>query len=331
MIRTVFAILLACLAGRAQAASTNAEAASEFEALASDNYKAVSAFLAEPLGKGLAFATAGQSFSPVAAKKTLGFNLGFGLGVSTTNIDKSGAKASAAQNGVDISAMVNDLPASLPIPLGQVNAHVGLPPLLFFESNDLGLRLQALNVASSDVNLSMTGFGAEFRGNVFEEGLVSPVTFTLSLGLDSLRTEIRSASKAESYSASYSGATLAGTSQTLFDVDSQITSVNLKGVVSRKLLFIKPYVGAALNVVSGDTTVRMAQKGALSVTGLGGGTATTASVIEGKSTKPAPSLEARLGGGLEFHVFFFYLAFGGEYGVVSGGGAGYGQLGFQFR
>lgn len=331
MLKTVLAIALACFAARAQAATDNIEAAAEYQAALTDSMKSISAFLAEPLAKGLAFAAGSQGFSPVQAKPLLGFNLGFGIGAGTTSIDKSGAKASAAQNGADITETINGLPASLPIPLTQVTGHFGLPKLLFFESNDLGLRLLALNAANEDVNVKLNGFGVEFRGNLFEAGLVSPATLTLSLGLDTLSTEIRSTTKAAAYSTSYAGADFAGNTQYLFNVDSQVSVATLKAVVSRKFLFITPYAGAALNVVSGDTTVSMAQKGVLTVTGLPGGPASTSTLIEGKGMKPAPAVEARLGGGLELSFFFLYLSLGGEYGVVSGGAAGYGQLGVQFR
>lgn len=322
-------VCLACLAGPARLAATNAQAAADYQAALSDNMKAISAFLADPLGQGLAFAASSQGFTPVEAKPLLYFNLGIGAGVSTTLVDKSGAKAAASQNGTDISASIDSLPASLPIPLGQVNAHLGLPKVLFFESNDIGLRLLGLNVDNADVSVALSGLGVELRGNVFEAGLVSPVTFTLGLGFDSLKTSLHSASKAAAYSTTFGGSNLSGNTQALFDVESQVTSATLKAVVSRKFVFITPYAGLALNVVSGDTEVRFAQKGILTVTG-SGPTAYTADTIEGKSSKPVPALEARLGGGLEMSFFFFYLALGGEYGLVSGGSAAHGQVGLQF-
>lgn len=325
------ALFGACLLAAASLRADNASEAAGFKSALADNLKAGSSFLAEPFGKGLAFMVGSQNFSPVDAKSLLGFNLGLGAGVSTTKIDKSGVKSAALSNGTDLSGLAAGLPDALPLPLATFNAHVGLPKVLFFETLDLGVKVNTFNVSSEELKVDFSGGGAELRGNIFEAGLVSPVTLTLGLGFEQLRTELRFAKKSEPASGSFGAASYSGTSKYLMDLDSTLNVATVKASVSRKLLFVTPYVGGAINVISGETNFRTAHEGSLTFTGAGGPNATISGVIEGKASKPAPALDARLAAGLELHLFFLYLAFGGEYGVISGGSGAHGQIGLQFR
>lgn len=335
MQRSLFltALALAAVVGAPaglKAATTNAEAAANYQTALGDNLKAAAAFLADPFAKGLAFATGSQAFSPVQAKPLLGFNLGLGAGASVTPIDRGGLKAAAKANGTDLDELAKGLPDQLPLALGSLNAHVGLPKLAFFESMDLGLRLSGLNVAQDTASVNLSGFGVELRGNVFEAGLVSPVTLTLGLGFEQLKTEVRFTQASQSLSGTFEGASYSGNTRFVGQLDSQIQQMRLKASVSRKLLFFTPYAGLALDMNSGDTSFRWAQEGTLTFTGLGGGAA-TAGTVEGRATKPAPGLDTRLAAGFELSFLALYLAVGGEYGALSQGAGGHVQLGLQFR
>jgi hypothetical protein len=326
------AVLLGC--GAALRAS-NASNAAAYEAALAKNLGAASAFLADPLNKALAFSVASQGFAPPTAKPLLGFNLGGGVGLATTVLDKGGVKASADNNGADLNAFAQGLPDSLPVPLGSLNLHFGLPKLGFFDALDVGVKYRGLNVASDKVGITMTGLGFEVRGNLFEAGLVSPVNLTLGLGVDTLKTELRLRGDEENFTGSFNdgggSSNITGTTNLFVNVDSQIISTNLFATVSRKFLFVEPYLGLGLNVISGDTTVVGGQVVNLSFAGGGGPTVSLAKTIEGKNTKPAPSLDSRVAGGLVFHIFVVYLELGGEYGIVSGGTGGHVQFGFKFR
>ena len=210
-------------------ASTPTQDMAEFQAALASNLQDAGGFLADPMAKAFAFSTGSQSFSPVKAKGVPHFNLGVGLGVNTTVIDKSGVKAAAKQGGADLTAFAAGLPDSLPIPMASINAHVGLPGFLIFDSTDIGLRFAGLTVANADTNVKINSGGLEFRGNVFEEGLVSPVTLTLGLGIDQLKTEIHSLGQAQSLSNTYGGYTRTGTVQYGFDLDSTTLATALKG------------------------------------------------------------------------------------------------------
>jgi hypothetical protein len=308
-------------------AGTAENAASGYRAALGDNLKAGSAFLAEPFAKGLAFAVGSQGFSPVGAKSLLGFNIGAGLGAGLTMIDKAGLKSAALGNGTDLSGLADALPASLLVPLGTLNARIGLPKVLFFEALDLGIKVNALNFAADSVTVGMSGMGLELRGNVFEAGLVSPVTLTLGLGHERLSTDLRFTQAPVAINGDFDGVSYAGNVKSTSHMESQIDLTTLKASVSRKFLFFTPYAGAALNLLSGEASFRSAQEGSLTF----GGSHTITEPIEGKASKPAPGMDVRLGAGFELSFFFLYFAFGGEYGVVSQGMGGHGQVGLQFR
>lgn len=309
----------------------NASEALAFQTALADNLKLGSAFLAEPLVKGLAFAVGSQSFSPVQAKPLLGFNVGLGMGASTTGIDKAALKAAAQSNGTSLSGLAAGLPDSLPIPLGSLNAHIGLPKFFFFEAVDLGVRLSSLDVSSSDTSIKLAGSAFELRGNIFEAGLVSPVTLTLGLGFEQLRTEFRVKKALAATSGSYGAASYSGESRYKVDLDSTINLSTFKASISRKFFFITPYAGLALNMLSGDSTLRSAHEGTLTFDNAGGAPYVLSGTIEGKSVKAAPGFDAKVAAGLELSLFALYLGFGGEYGILSQGVGGHGQIGLQFR
>ena len=80
--------------------------------------------------------TGAQAYSPVKALELGHFSIGGGGGVTVTNIDKGSIKNLSLNKDVDTD-FVDDFPSYLPIPMPLLNAHVGLPGFLFFESTSV--------------------------------------------------------------------------------------------------------------------------------------------------------------------------------------------------
>lgn len=322
-----FSLILAPATGHAD----NASNAADYQSALSDNLKVGSSFLAGTFGKGLAFALGSQAFSPVSARPLLGFNLGLSGGASFTKIDKADLLVKALNNGTDLQGQADGLPDQLPLPLALLNAHIGLPKFLIFEKVDLGLRGGDLDLRGGELNAKISALGAELRGNVFDAGLLSPVTLTLGLGWDRLNTQLHFSKDQGAYSANYNGSTISGDTRSVADLDSQLDQWSLKATVSRKFLFFTPYAGAAFNLISGENKFRSAQEGTLTFSNGLDSDAQLTQAIEGVATELAPSMDLRLGAGFELSFFAFYLGVGGEYGVVSGGAGGNIQMGLSFR
>lgn len=325
----ILAAFFCAAAAQGRAAATPSQDLQEYEDSLSRNLSAAAGFLAENSARGLAFATGAQAFSPVEARGLGHFNVGLSLGLGATPIDKTAAREAASNAGSDVNGYIDSLPAALPLPLGGLNVHAGLPGFLLFKSTDLGARLGGYRAASNDGSLEVASGGLEFRGNVFEAGLSAPLTLTLGLSVDRLTTQVRSLSQPQSFSSTYNGYTRSGSYRHGLDLDGEALATALKASVSRSFLFLTPYGGLSLVALHGQNTLRSYETGTVTSTGPGG-SATADITVEGRSTQPLASLELRAGAGLEIGLGLVYLAFGVEGGAVSKGIAAHGQFGVKF-
>jgi len=282
--------------------------------------------VAGPLVQGLAFAAGSQDFAPAGAKPTLGFNLGAGFGLSVNNIDKAaamlnGMNHSGGNPAVDLGLLSASIPSSVPVGLGQINAHLGLP-----FGFDVGLRYDQLNATLGQNQVDLKGYTAEIRHDLLTEGLVVPVTLTIGGSYSRLFGTLHLQSSDYTVSGNYNGSALAGSTHSTVDAVNDINVYSVQATLSRSLIIVTPYIGIAADNYSGGGKVTTAQDGNVTV----GGNAVNPH-MEGSAAQAAPSTELRAGAGLKFNLVFVYMELGGEYGLVSNIGAGHVQIGAQFR
>jgi hypothetical protein len=324
LLYAVFAVLVA---GKAWAVS----AVGAYNATLPGELDAFSGALCGPLGQGLAYAAGAQDFAPADAKPALGFNLGVGAGLSVSNIDKAVALAQGMQSNrsanptVDITELTSNIPSSVPVGLGQINAHLGLP-----FGFDVGLRYDQLDATYGQDNVNLQGYTAEIRHNLLTEGLITPVTLTLGAGYSRLFGSIHVQSSDYNATGTYDGATLGGSTHTSLDAVSDINVYSVQATLSRSLVIVTPYLGVKADSYSGGTKVTTTQDGNVTLDS-GGGPVAVNPHIQGSASQIAPSSEVRVGAGLKFNLVFVYLELGGEYGLISDVAAGHAQIGAQFR
>ncbi len=327
----LMAALLALSSG-AWAASTAYEAMQERNQAIKDGQKALGAFLAGAFQKSAGFTAGSQAFSPAGAKKLLRFNLGVMGGLTAMPIDKTGALNRLDPNkAAQLRQQIEGFPAVLPIPQAGLDAHLGLPSFLFFQSMDLGLRLSGFNQASGPFSAELGGMGLDLRGNLFEAGLVWPLTLALGLSVDNFQGKVAISQRMTmSDTSTVPGYTASGDVTQLAEFTMNNTAYALKAVASRKFFFVTPYAGLSAQVNSGGAESRFAQTGTVTVSSSPVDTYTSSETVEVKVGAPVDALDIRLGAGLEISLGFFYLTLGGEYGAVSGGSGGHLRSGFQF-
>jgi hypothetical protein len=320
----VYAIFAVLAAGRASAAAT----AAQYNAVLPGELSGFSGAVAGPLVDGLAFAAGSQDFAPADAKPTLGFNIGVGAGLSVSNIDKAVALAQGMDSNkggnptVDLSLLTSSVPSSIPVGLGQVNAHLGLP-----FGFDVGLRYDQLDATLGQNNVNLKGYTAEIRHDLLTEGLITPVTLTLGGSYSRLFGTLHLQSSDYTVTGSYGGSNLSGSTHSTLDAVSDINVYSVEATLSRSLIIVTPYLGVKADNYSGGTKVTTAQDGVVTLSPGGN----TKPHLEGSASQIAPSSEVRVGAGLKFNLVFVYLELGGEYGLISNIGAGHAQIGAQFR
>ena len=110
--------------------------------------------------------------------------------------------------------------------------------------------------------------------------------------------------------------------------DWKTNSVGLQAILDKKILFITPYIGAAVNRNSGDINNSITTTGTAEVNGVATGDALSAT---GTSTDKARKWDVRGLLGVEFSFLpFVKLGIGGEYGGTKNVAGNVG-LRFQFR
>jgi hypothetical protein len=327
------ALLLAagCLASASlsAAAVTPAQEIQAYEDSLAANLQDASNFLATPAGKILAFSAGDDWGAPPAALRPWHVSLDVGLAAGAVSIDKSALQDSASQGDTDLSAYAGSLPDTIGVPLLGGTLHLGLPGFLVFKSTDLGIRVAGLSADSSQAHVRLLDTGIEVRGNVFEAGLDSPLTLTLGLSVDHLKTQVNGMGSQESFSSSDGTYTRSGSAQYGSDLDSDLIATGLKATISRKLLFVTPYIGGALQAYNGNAIVRSYTSGTITATGPGG-TDTEDLDVQGISNQPAPAMDARIFGGMQFDIAIFTLGLGVDYGFASKVAGANAQAGLSF-
>ena len=327
MRRSTLLYAFAGLLVAAQAQATAPGSAATYNAALPAELTSLSAAITGPLVDSLAFATASQEFAPPGAKPLLGFNLGVGFGMSLNNIDKAAALAAGtgantgANPTVDLGLLSSSLPSTIPVGLGSVNAHLGLP-----FGFDLGLRYDNLNTGLGANQIDLTGYSADIRHNLLTEGLITPVTIAIGATYSRLYGNVHAQSDDYTFNTTYGGVPLAGTTHSTLDVDTDINAYSLRATVSRSLIFVTPYLGASADAYSGGTKVTAAQVGHVTVNSV-----PADGILSGSASQIAPTYELRGAAGLKFNLIWLYAELGAEYGFISGIGGGHVQVGIDFR
>ena len=189
-------------------------------------------------------------------------------------------------------------------------------------------------MGNDNFRAEFSNVGLDFRGNIHEQGPLSPVTLTLGLSLDSFKGELHQKSVASASSTSFiSGYDGTGVITSGFDETMDDKALSLRVIVSRKFKFFRPYGGIAAQVNSGNSEMKQYSKGTLTMTNtsFSADTATTSEPVEGGAKTPIGALEFRVGAGAELDFKYAYLQLNAEYGTVSEGFGGNIQLGGKFR
>ncbi len=315
------------LAAQGRAAATPTEALAEYETYFKSATEKPLRFLGDVMQRNVAFTTGSHGFGPVAAHKLLGFNVTLWGGGAVTPIDKSGANSGVSD--ASVKELINALPAVVPSILGGLNAKVGVPAFLFFEHADVGLRYGGLGLSDSKNSINYTDIGFDFRGNVLEAGLMTPITLTLGLSADYFKGDFKvSTGKVTvSDSSSVPGYSITGTLDGEMGIEMQNVGVALKAVVSRSFLFFTPYFGLGAQINTGSAMPYFKESGQATATG---GSATAINWKSQVST-PVQAMDVRLGAGFELNPAVFFISANAEYGIVSGGIGGSAQIGVNFR
>jgi hypothetical protein len=191
---------------------------------------------------------------------------------------------------------------------------------------DLGLRYSTLNTALGENTMNLTGYSVDLRYDLLREGLITPVTVALGLTYGRMSGNVHAQSNDYAVAGNYNGATLAGSTRSILDVDTDINSYSLRATVSRSLIVVEPYIGASLDTYSGGSKVTVAQEGNVTVNGT-----PVNGRLEGSASQIAPTYDVRAAAGLKFNIVWLYAELGGEYGLVSSIGGGHVQVGVDFR
>lgn len=335
MKKALVAGLFLMLAGHSQAAANASEALAEQAQIVSEANHAQSVALTEIFQKAGGFMAGANAFSPPAARKKWGFNIGLMGGYTGTPIDRGLVRRNLkATYQPVVEGAINGLPDPLPIPQTGINAHLGLPPFFVFESFDVGLRYSAFNVSSDKNDINLADLGLDLRGNVFQQGPGVPFNIMVGLSVDSFNAGLYNRDKgpAVSYISGFKatgGTITAGTDETM---DNK--ALGLKIVASRKLKFFTPYLGVSAQINSGQSTHKGYYRGSMTMTNTSNGADTASGKMQveapGAST-PIDAIEIRAAMGAELDFKYAYLQLNTEYGTVSEGFGANIQIGGKFR
>lgn len=329
MKKIVLLALFTLAAGGLRATTASTDMDSYVAGLQQDYTKYASWFSSQ--FSGAAGAMAGSSYGEPPAALGLGhFEIGLIPGATMSPLDVDNLK-NLQLTALNSGDLANNMPTVLPIPLGRLRAHLGLPGFFIFDGTDVGLCFGGLNTSAGDLSIDMSTLGLDFRGNLLKEGLTTPLNLALGLVIDQARGKLVM-KKTDTSSSVSNGYTQTTTNTTSFTLDFQDVAVEVKAVASKKLLFIEPYAGLGVQVNSGSSQCTLSSTGTSEVVNNGNPSdkSTQSLTIEGKGDDPVKALDAKLMGGIQIDIFVLYLALGGEYGFISNGYGVHGALGLSF-
>ena len=245
--------------------------------------------------------------------KIFGFEVGVEGVVSGTKMDVDGLHN---LNTSVISTKNIDMFSRLPFPMVLGHAKIGLP-----FGFDAGIRIggiPATNENSGDSKASVKNkvVGLDLRKKVIDEGALKPFGLTVGLNythadgsLDFTNSNVSPGSyniPGTSHNVSVANGVVAE------HADWKTNSVGLQAILDKKILIIRPYIGASVNHNSGNINNSITSTGNPALDG-NVDTTTTLSAI-GSSTDTANKWDSRLLAGFELSILpFVKLGFQGEY------------------
>ncbi len=259
--------------------------------------------------------------------KLFGFEVGAEGVVSDTKLDVNGFHALPTTL---VNTQSVNMFSRLPFPMALVHAKIGLP-----FGFDAGIRLGGIPKTShTDGTRTDTiknkVFGLDLRKKIIEEGAVKP--FGLTLGLNYTHADgsldLSNTFDSLTYNDGSGNTAQVNNGVTNEHADWKTDSVGLQAILDKQILFITPYIGAAVNHNSGNINNSITTTGTAEVNNVATGDALSAT---GASTDKARKWDVRGLLGVEFSLLpFVKLGIGGEYGG-SQNVAGNVGLRIQFR
>lgn len=205
-----------------------------------------------------------------------------------------------------------EVPAILSVPYGRLRAHVGLPGLFMLHSPDVGVTVGGTSLSWDKASFNMTDMGAEFRGNILEEGLVTPATLSLALTYDYLSGSLQVQDSYAQTLVGPDGNTYAmNLGKLAYESSFYNSSVGLRALLSRNLLLATPYIGGGMEIHQGSVNTRILTQGSITQTSPAGPTVSYDRNLGGSSTLPTGRYRALAG--LALHMGLFDVDCGAEY------------------
>jgi hypothetical protein len=200
--------------------------------------------------------------------------------------------------------------------------------------SDFGFRLGIINIAADTIEYKNTSWGIEIRSELMKDDLVSPCGMSLNFSVDGQNATLVGKSKYTSLDTNeyyplptqtlYTAVT--GTSNANMAWDP--VTIGIKGIVSKKLLFLNPFVGVGVDINLGKMKTSMGTSGNVTVTDNSGNSTTQIFNMTGTKEATFPAGNLRLLGGLEIDIFIVKLNIGAESNLKDY--AATGGLRFQF-
>ena len=209
-----------------------------------------------------------------------------------------------------------DYKGTVGVPRILVQGKLGLPWDL-----DLGLKYGGfpfnLNEGKASFNANNTVYGFELRRQFFGKGItgVAIPAVALSLTYDIASGKIDSSQTyAETTSETYSGIsyTQAIDSKTTGEIKWSTQSIGAKAIVSKKFLFITPYLGIGINKNSGSVDTSITTTGTLTLTPPVGSPESQSISITGSGSDTAGDSYVRYIGGFDINILALRLNLNGE-------------------
>jgi hypothetical protein len=238
--------------------------------------------------------------------KLFGFEVGAEAVVSSSKIDRDGFHALPTQI-IDTTQINTE--SKFPMPLILGHAKIGLPM-----GFDAGIRVggipkQSRNNGTTHIEAANALFGLDVRKVLIEEGVVKP--FGLTVGASYTHAGGHAMETTPLNSLTGSNVTFGSDAATSARSDWRSKSAGLQALVNKKILFMEPYIGGAVNKNWGTMDSSIANTGSFTV---GASPSQSLEGTGGTASRKINSWDLRGLLGIEFTFLpFMKLDLGGEF------------------
>jgi len=298
------------------------------------DYGMIGAWVSRALSEGLAQAAAGGVSMPASVVRLTGVEIGVAAGVETWAIDRPSFRRLATRTLVVLPVGGINLPNSFLMPTGVLQVKTGLPG-----GFDIGAKYGAVSYSYTDGATDFTAensiYGVELRyhlaGRGELTGLLTP-DVALCASIDGAhgsfeKTESYAQTTTEVYDdASY---TQQVQSRAIWKTDWHVGRAELAMVVSKSLVLITPYAGAAIGRNFGEAATTIAAAGTVSLDPALGPARSKTFAIRSTQKDRAERTLPRFFGGVEMNLLLFHLGASGSW--SSEARSAYLIARFQFR